>query len=262
MLQRRKRRHRNGEVVLRVRNMSGNEIQAPLQSLDLSGWQQPSWSRNCAGSSVGTESGPSGARGKNSCNSSGYVLYGWGWGLLKAMRLWRDRRAWTTQLGQAGRLECFPMWANELKALLKMLDIFWHDKPACLWISSSKRDLCAAYRSCWRRGHCPLDMLQRSSAKSDLQKDISKVGLCGHRAGERSAERGCQVATKVHALPLLSLLFFFKLLDDQPILFPLHSLESVRVGLSLMPMVAQELFFSSLSLCPALTSFYLCQSKG
>lgn len=62
--------------------------------------------------------------------------------------------------------------------------------------------------------------------------------------------------------PLLSSLFFFKLLDDQPVLFLLCSLESTAVGLPLMLPVAQELFFSSLSLCPALSSSYLCQSKG
>lgn len=80
---------------------------------------------------------------------------------------------------------------------------------------------------------------EAQESPSWTQRRLARVGLSGHRAGGHSAEKGCRVAMKVHALPLLLLLSFLKLLGNQQILFPLHSLESVWVGLPLMPPVAQ-----------------------
>ena len=156
------------------------------------------------------------------------------------MCLQQDRKASVTQLGRAGRLEYFHMWANELKALLKMLDVFWM-KLLGLWISNRVKetsvqpteaagDESAATLTCFR---------DTQESPSQTQRHLCKVGLSGHRAGEHSTEKGCWVAMKVHALPLLLLLSFFQLLGDQQILLPLHSLESIWVGLPLMLPVAQ-----------------------
>lgn len=125
------------------------------------------------------------------------------------MCLQQGRKASMTQLRRARRLEYFSLWANELKALLKMLDALWSDKPADPWISSRARESSALPAEAQRREHCHLAVLERGSESlSWTLRQLSKGGLSGHRAGESSAQRGCWTAMKVHALPLLLFLFW------------------------------------------------------
>lgn len=56
------------------------------------------------------------------------------------MCLQQGRKASVTQLRRARGLEYFPLGASELKALLKMLDALWSDKPAGPRISSRARE--------------------------------------------------------------------------------------------------------------------------